>query len=191
MALRKRKLDQEQVQEQVREFTNDDIEMGDVTDVEIRSLLRVRKDEIYGVFDLNDRENYGENYGEMGLFADKLRIISNEMLQHLQNYQKSYEKGVVSDYSTKNHELSNLFQKDENALKRKSELKKRLYEEEINLECDFYFADLLVGNLNHLLQENQNIYLQDRLDERKYDHEELKRWIEAPNYNSEELMKKE
>ena len=46
-------------------------------------------------------------------------------------------------------------------------------------------------NINDLLQENKNIYLQDRLDEPKYDHEELKRWIEAPNYNTEELMKKE
>ena len=70
-------------------------------------------------------------------------------------------------------------------------MKQRLYGEEINLECHYYFADRLVENINDLLQENKNIYLQDRLDEPKYDHEELKRWIEAPNYNTEELMKKE
>ena len=85
-------------EEQVREIPNEpsDFEMDDV---EIRSVLRVRRDEISGVWNLNDREILHDIYGELGGHADKLRIISKEILQMLQNYQNSFEKGVVSDYS--------------------------------------------------------------------------------------------
>ena len=91
----------------------------------------------------------------------------------------------------KNHEYSNLFQKDEDALIRKINLKRILYEEEINLNCDFYFCDLVVEKIKDLLEEKKPFYLQDHLGQPLYDHEEIKRWIEAPNFNSENLMKKE
>jgi len=76
-------------------------------------------------------------------------------------------------------------------MKRKYQLKKMMYEEEEYQECHLYFCDRMVENINFLLNEKTNIYLQDALDKPTYDHGEIKKWIDSPQFNAESLMKKE
>ena len=71
---------------------------------------------------------------------------------------------MVSEHSGKDHEYSNLLQKNEDALKRKQHFKKLLNEEEINLQCQFYPCDRMVEKIKDLLEEKTKIYLQGGLD---------------------------
>ena len=73
-------------------------------------------------------------------------------------------KGVVNEHSGKNHEYSNLLQKNEDALIRKHHLKKLLDEEKIDLQCQFYFCDRMMEKIKDLFEEKTKIYLQAGLD---------------------------
>ena len=65
---------------------------------ELRSIIRIRVDEIDGVFNAQ-RVSLKEKFGEMGAFADTLPIISRKVQETLQDYHRLFVKGVVSEYS--------------------------------------------------------------------------------------------
>ena len=68
--------------------------------LEIRSLLELRKADI-GVVDVKFRDSLHDIYGEIGDFADQLRIISPEIDEMLKTYLQFFVKGVVSENSGK------------------------------------------------------------------------------------------
>ena len=77
---------------------NETLHDKNVDGEELRSLIRVRVDEIDGVFNA-ERVSLKEKFGEMGAFADTLPIISRKVQQTLQDYHRMFVKGVVSEYS--------------------------------------------------------------------------------------------
>ena len=87
----KRKLSETETLARVHDESSD---AGD----ELRSLIQIQVEEYEGVFNAQ-RVSLKEKFGEMGTFADKLRIISRKVQTSLQDYQSFFVKGVVSEYS--------------------------------------------------------------------------------------------
>lgn len=90
----KRKIDE--VLKGLQDHTTDN-DTGD----EIRTLLQLKKGETHQVFDVKPRETLRNTYGEIGDYADNLRIISKEVNRRLENYLHLFVKGVVSENSGK------------------------------------------------------------------------------------------
>lgn len=99
--MKKRKYDWEELNHNIHERTEGDRDWFN----EIRSRLELKNHEIKNVDDFSPRRNdLFADCGELGIFATKnLRIITQRIENDLRLYQNNFQKGVVSEYFSRDN----------------------------------------------------------------------------------------